>query len=370
MVSQPGGYVPRRARNSSPGLVQKDFKNQKTNQMSSVTIVERYPQNKRSTIAIRPFFDPMVDNMGLQKYGLSLFEGAFHEEPLACLEINGVKRYLTGLNEFAPEVKLLPADEQEAKIKHIRSVVSELEKELAANVVKADDPDFWNKIKLLRPDNSDFWDKIKIRCSNEPVYLEPDKDPYDLIRLYAIESGGFSIVAKSLEDARRQPVPPKFYLDRAEETASIQTEVKKLRNKALAELQKLFDKNQNKLLYVAKVLDPNSVQYKKSTPNDIMYDNMDKYINGELIEKDKRKTAQRFLDVANLDMETLKIRSIVKDSAFYKFISTKADGFIYHMDTGAMMGRTPSDVAEFLKNPLNEEVLIDLTKKCDKYWNA
>ena len=337
--------------------------------MSGVTIVEKYPQNKKSTIAIKPFFDPMVDNMGLQKYGLSLFDGAFHEEQLACLEINGIVRYITGLNEFAPDVKGLPAEDQEAKIKQIRAVVAQLEKELAANVVDPTDENFWNKIKLMKPDNSAFWDKIKIRCGNEPTYLEPDKDPYDLIRLYAIEAGGFSIVAKSLEEARRMPVPPKFYLDKLEETASVQTEVKKLRNKALSELQKLFDKNQNKLLYVAKVLDPNSAQYKKSTPNDIVYDNMDKYINGDLVEKDKRKTAQRFLDVATLDMETLKIRAIVKDCTYYKFIATKADGFIYHMETTTMLGRTPSDCVEYLKNPLNEEILVDLTKKVEKYWN-
>ena len=335
----------------------------------SVTIVEKYPQNKRSSIAIRPYFDPVVDNMGLQKYGLSLFDGAFHEEQLACLEINGIKRYLTGLNEFSPDIKDLPAEEQEAKIKQIRIIIAQLEKELAANVVDPKDEMFWNKLRLLKPDNFDFWDKIKIRCGNEPVYLEPDKDPYDLIRLYAIESGGFSIVAKSLEEARRMSVPPKFYLDKLEETASIQTEVKKLRNKALSELQKLFDKNHNKLLYVAKVLDPNSAQYRKSTPNDIIYDNMDKYINGDLVEKDKRKTAQRFLDASGLDMETLKIRAMIKDSSYYKFIATKSDGFIYHMETGTMLGRTPSDIAEYLKNPLNEEILINLTKKVETYWN-
>jgi hypothetical protein len=337
--------------------------------MSDFTIVEKYPQNKRSSIAIRPYFDSAVDNMGLQKYGLSLFDGAFHEEQLACLEINGIKRYLTGLNEFAPEVKMLPAEEQEAKIKSIRTIISQLEKELAANVVDPKDDQFWNKLKLLKPDNVDFWDKIKIRCGNEPVFLEPDKDPYDLIKLYAIENGGFSIVAKSLEEARRMPVPPKFYLDRLEETATLNTEVKKLRNKALSELQKLFDKNTNKLFYVAKVLDPNSAQYKKSTPNDIVYDNLDKYINGDLIDKNKKKTAERFLEVANLDMESLKIRSIVKDSTYYKFIATKADGFIYHMETTTMLGRTPSDVVEYLKNPLNEEILVNLTKKVEKYWN-
>jgi uncharacterized coiled-coil protein SlyX len=336
---------------------------------SNVSMVEKYPQNKRSSIAIRPFFDPIVDNMGLQKYGLSLFDGAFHEEPIACLEINGIKRFLTGLNEYAPDIKELPLEEQEAKIKQIRAVVAQLEKELASNVVDPADDQFWNKIKLLKPDNDEFWDRIKVRCGNEPLYLEPDKDPYDLIRLYAIEAGGFSIVAKSLEEARRMSVPPKFYLDKLEETASIQTEVKKMRNKALSELQKLFDKNQNKLLYVAKVLDPNSAQYKKSTPNDVIYDNMDKYINGDLVEKDKRKTAQRFLDTANLDMETLKIRSIIKDSGYFKFIATKADGFIYHMETTTMLGRTPMDVLEYLKNPLNEEILVNLTKKVEKYWN-
>jgi hypothetical protein len=43
---------------------------------------------------------------------------------------------------------------------------------------------------------------------------------------------------------------------------------------------------------VCKVIDGNSTQYKKTTPNDVMYDNMDKYINGELVDKDKKKHAE------------------------------------------------------------------------------
>lgn len=337
--------------------------------MSSVTIVEKYPQNKKSSIAIRPYFDVQVDNMGLQKYGLSLFDGAFHEETIACLEINGIKRYLTGLNEYAPEVKNLPLEDQEAKIKQIRSIVAQLEKELAANVIDANDEMFWNKVKLLKLDNSDFWDKIKIRCGNEPVHLEPATDPYDLIRLYAIEAGGFSMVAKSLEEARRMATPPKFYLDRLEESASINTEVKKLRNKALSELEKLYNKNQNKLFLVAKTLDINGAQYKKTTPNDIIYDNMDKYINGESVDKNKRKTAEKFIEAAGLDMEALKIKAIVKESNYYRYIATKADGFIYHMQTTTLLGRNLTDVVEYLRNPLNEEILGDLTKKVEKHWN-
>ena len=140
--------------------------------MSSLTIVEA-PGTKNGPIAIKPFFNQNVSNMGLEKYGLSLFEGVYHEEQLTCIEQNGIKRYVTGLNEFAPEVKMIRSDEAKAaKIKEIRSAVSELEKEMAANVIDINDQHFWNKVKLLRHDNLEFWDKIKIRCSNEPLHLD------------------------------------------------------------------------------------------------------------------------------------------------------------------------------------------------------
>jgi hypothetical protein len=187
--------------------------------------------------------------------------------------------------------------------------------------------------------------------------------------LYGIEAGGFSIVGRSYEEARSRAVAPKFYLDKTIDTVSTKTEVKKLKNKALSELQKLYDKNTNKLLYVAKVIDANSVQYKKSTPNDIVYDNMDRYINGEGVEKNLKRAATSFLDVCALDMETLKLKSIIRDATFYKMIATKPDGFIYHMESSAMMGRNPSDCVEFLRNPLNENVLITLTKAVEKFWN-
>lgn len=335
-----------------------------------VSMIEKHQAFKKSsTVTVRPFVDNVQANMGLEKYQMVVFEGVFHEEQLACLEYNGIKRYVTGLNEFAPEVKMLEEDEREAVIKQIRMTVAQLEKELASNVIDPADKEFWNKVKLLRPDNDEFWGKIVMRFGNEPMYLDAANDPYDLIKLKAIEAGGFSTVAKSLEEARSNPVAPKFYLDRYEETASIRTEVKKMRNKALAELQKLFDKNANKMFYVCKVVDPNSTQYKKSTPMDVMYDNMDKYINGETVDKDKRKTAQRFLEIAALDMETLKLRAMVKDANFYKVIATRGDGFIYHMKSSSMIGKNASDVVEYLKNPLNEEILTDITKTVENYWN-
>jgi hypothetical protein len=230
---------------------------------SEFTMVEinKAATARKTAIAIRPFFDKNASNMGLEIYDQVLFDGVKHHEQLACLEVNGVIRYITGLNEFAPEIKLLPVDQKEAKVREIRTAVAELERELASNVIDIDDKDFWNKVKLLSPTNKDFWNKIDLKCGNEPVYLDP-KDPFDRVRLYAIEAGGFSIVAKSYEDARSKSKPPKFYLDKEEETVMVRTEYKKMRNKALAELQKLFDKNSTKLFYIAKVVDLNSTQYR------------------------------------------------------------------------------------------------------------
>ena len=338
--------------------------------MESVTLVEKDRNLKRnSQVSIRPYGAFSESNMGLEKYEMVVFEGVVHEEALICLEYNGIKRYITGLNEFAPDIKMLSDDERTAAIKDIRATVAQLEKELIANVIDPKDDDFWNKVKLLRPDNSEFWDKIVMRFGNEPVFLDPTVDPYDAIKLRAIEAGGFSLVAKSLEHAKVSG-RFKFYLDKYEETVQTKTEVKKLRNKALSELQKLYDKNINKLFLICKVIDGNSTQYNKTIPNDVMYDNMDKYINGELVDKDKKKTASLFMEIASYDMETLKLRAIVKDANFYKLIATRGDGNIYHMRSGAVIGKTPSDVVLYLKNPLNEEILMDLSKNVEQYWNS
>lgn len=336
------------------------------------TSVVQVPNSYKSgNISIKPYFEATKTNLGLEKYKLVMFEGVYHEEQLACIERNGIRRYLTGLNEYAPEVKLIKDDDERvAKIKEIRTIVAQLERELAGNVIKTDDPEFWNKVQLLRPDNDEFWGKITIRCGNMPVRLDPEKDSYDLIKLYAIEAGGFSLIAKSYEDARSNSVAPKFYLDKYVDTMSTKTELTKLRNKAISQLTQLFDSNPNKLFYIAKVVDANSVQYKKSTPHDVVYDNMDKFIRGEGIETNQRRAAKSFLEACDMDMETLKIKSIVKDCTFYKFIVLKPDGFIHHLQSNNMLGRNVAECVGFLKNALNEDILIDLTKKVEKYWNS
>ena len=42
--------------------------------MENYTIVEKYQQTKNSSIAIRPFFNPDRENMGLEQYGMALHD--------------------------------------------------------------------------------------------------------------------------------------------------------------------------------------------------------------------------------------------------------------------------------------------------------
>lgn len=325
--------------------------------------------NKLGSISVRPYIDANVENMGLENYGMVIFPGTAQEEQLAAIERNGVIRYVNGLDEYAPEVQnISDPEKKEAVIRSIRALVSNLEKRLASNMIDPEDDEFWNKVTILKPNNASFWEKISLRCTNEPLYLNPKDDPYDLIKLMAIEAGGFDLVAKSFEDAQSKAVPPKFYLDKEVDTVSTRTEYKKLKNKALGLLDDLFYKNHKKLLYVTKVVDAYSTKYKNSTPIDTLYDQMDEYINGQGAESNAGRAAQHFINSAELDMETLKLKAVVKDATFYKFISPKPDGMIYHTQTQAMLGRNVADVVEYLKSPLNEDVLTRLLFEVEEYW--
>lgn len=337
--------------------------------MTNFTKVDVPAMKTGRKVSIRPYFEN-GENMGLEKYKMTLHEGAVHTEQLACIENNGIKRYITGLNEFAPEIKLIKdKEEKAAKIKEIRTIVAQLERDLAGNPVDASAEDFWDQVTLLRPNNSDFWDRMELAAGSDVVFLDPVNDPYDIIKIRAIDAGGFTMVAKSLAHARDMASPPKFYLDRNEETVSTKNTLRKIQNKAAVALEDLYNSDANKLLYVTKVIDPGSPQYKKSTSNDALYEAMDDYIKGLTIEKNQSKAAKTFLDLYNQSIGDLKLRATIKDAMYYKTLMPKSDGYIYHTDTATNMGRNSADVVEFMKNPMNEDITEAVVFAIETEWN-
>lgn len=319
-------------------------------------------------VSIKPYTDPNAENMGLEKYNYVVFPNTFQVETLAAVEVNGKSRYLTGLNEFAPEVKQIKDPEAKAaKIQHIREVIATLERERAFNHIKVDDEDFWAKVEMFKPDNSKIWGKVHLKLGNDDQQLNPKDNLDHLIIINAIENGGFSLVASSFEEAKR--TKKKWYLDRQIDSISSKTSITKLRNKALAVMQEISEEEPRKLFYIAKNLNSKGMQYSNKTLADVIYNDMDMYINGLGYDNNKKRCANTFIEHANMSIEDLKIKAIIKDAAFYKYIITKPDGMLHEASQNVMLGRNVSDVLEYLKNPANDDMLDILMSKVEHMWS-
>lgn len=328
---------------------------------------------RKNEVFIRPYIDPRTTKngtgLGTEQYGHVFFEGVSQVDTLAYVEEYGVKRWLNGLNEEAPEIAQLPEIERSAKRKAIREAVAKIEKRLGNNTIDVNDEQFWNKVKVANQQNHEFWNKVSLRVENNPIKLNPE-DVQDYIRILAIEAGGFKMIAPSLDALLEMNRPPNFYLDKVEQTAATNTEVRKLRNKAGAELDKMFTKDTTRMFYTIVLIAPDPTKYNKHTPLDILYEDAGKYIDGEFSERDKRKTAEKFLFVAKMNMEDLTIRAVVEAARKTNLIAAKADGQIYIIDSGIPVGKNLEEAYQYFKSPVNQKEWDALFAQVSKVWNT
>jgi hypothetical protein len=70
-----------------------------------------------------------------------------------------------------------------------------------------------------------------------------------------------------------------------------------------------------------------------------------------------------------MSIEDLKIKAIIKDASFYKYIIVKPDGMLHEASQNVMLGRNVSDILEYLKNPTNEDMLDLLMAKVEAVWS-
>ena len=321
-------------------------------------------------VSIKPFIDGKKDNMGLENYDLVLFPNVEHSETIAALEQNGVVRYLTGLDEYAPEVRnIIDDDERNAKVIEIRTVVAHLEREMASNNIDVSDENFWDKVKVIKNSNHNLFSKIEIRVGNKEEFLDPKNNAEDLLKLYAIKAGGFPFIGKSYEDSKLMNKLPKFYLDSNDETVKSRTTSKKSVNKAISLLEKIYTVNPEKLIYMAKVLDgQTSITFNGKTHIDSIYDLLDDFISGKGIDKNKIRSSDAFVKTNELSFDTLKIKALIIDATFYNLIALKPDGMLYHQKTSTMLGRNVGEIVIYLLNPLNEDIQSKLLSEIETYW--
>lgn len=328
--------------------------------------VTKYREYGGTDIVLKPYFLEGRENMGLEQYKQVFFDGTGLIQQLRAIEINGVVRYITGLDEFAPDVKILQDKEKEARIKQIRETVAQLELEIFMNKVDVKDKDFWAKVNLA-PTNEKFWSKVILAASNQEVYFDPN-EPMDLLKIIAIENWGFDEVAPSKEQADLLSSPPKLYLEKRTDTRHVEGQLKELRDKAIYELYKIRMETPQDLFLLAKNILPIANSYKTRDKIEIFYGDLSSFIEGTSIEKDKKKAPQKFLDWKSKTKEYLTIRALVLESIFLKHLVTKADNKIYNKATGSMLGGNIEECVEHLKQVQNERDLLDIQEVIEKHW--
>lgn len=174
------------------------------------------------------------DTIGLEANGLSRHVGTFRSFGVSYNHLT--RKYKTGLDEFAPEVKALPSGEYEDKVEWIKATKNDLELQIG-------------KVGILDATNGDFWDvwkvdievgqdkKVKLFGSH-PQFL-PNQYWEHKLALITLDANN------DLPRSKKESYDPKFldaqfYLTTTEEAVTMsQGRVKKNRQRNV-EMSKLF----------------------------------------------------------------------------------------------------------------------------------
>lgn len=353
---------------------------------------------KHSSVSIRPFVSGRA-NFGLERYNMVVADGVKHRCPVTVIGTGRIKEYITGLNEQSIEMKKLAEmartdkekkEEYEAAVKEIRTIVARAEREIGGNhkitpeetdIARIDitDSTFWERVETFKsvvPDKFNeqgqriptYWDDLSMELDNHGFVLN-EGNIHDLVLVKIAEAGGFSLIARSYEEAVESP-NCKFYINKRAKAAGIKVGGKKLRDKAGQELLKL-EKDASKMFYVTKLVSIDSLYYKaggNTTPTDILYDDCSRFIEGEGSVKNKEEACNKFISYCKMDMEELRLRCMVQDGTANRYLAYKPDGSIYYLKTSTPIGKTVADCLVFLKDPLNQDIYKMLKDQVEKDW--
>lgn len=275
-------------------------------------------------------------------------------EDLGYQTFFGVKRYMCGLDvELLEYDNTLPPAVKEAKIKDIQETIARLER-------------FFGK-GTLDPTNEKHWSKIKLNISRKTTNLDLS-DPKNELIYHCIKAGGFKLVAPSVEQAQDEGA--KFYLIEPVEFAEYRIAPTEQRNKAISALQKVYEtKSFDEMFYLGKYLLPAEKGYDKRTPKALLYEDLDKFLNGEVVKQSKSACARQFMEAIKLPKDILVITCLVKDGLYMGILYTNQHGELKNGDTGGVYGTTVERATAHLKNPAYEHELENLKTRVESKWS-
>jgi hypothetical protein len=244
--------------------------------------------DEKKYVRIRPNVMPEEqDIFGYSKYKEVMNPTAKHIYSIAMIQKNtGVTKYITGLDEESPDVKLLDEYQRKQRIKEIRELAAEIYYRMEYKKLDINDPNFWDKCEVLKPTNEEFWKKISIELDNKGRFLNLS-DLDDLILYCVIKGGGIREIAPNIEIAKTNYEKYSFYLDEGD---TMKSNVESKRDKAkaynaLSDIVELDDiTSERKLRYLNIILIPGfsiPTNMNKSLIKDYYFGMLSDYIDGK-----------------------------------------------------------------------------------------
>lgn len=285
--------------------------------------------------------------------GQGLMSNFNFTEDLGYKTFFGAKRYLTGLD---PEVvkydRSLSEEEKTKKIAEIEETVKRLEQFFGPGTLDATNEKHWSKVKLL----------INRRTTNLDL-----TNPKNELLFHCIKGRGFDIVSPTLEECELEN--KKFYLVEPTEFVEHRVAPRELNNRAIAQLQKLYEnKGFDDLFLIGKYILPVEKAYTKRTPKALIYEDLDKFLNGEIIKKPKMACSREFLEALKMSKTELVIKCLVKDGVYYTFIYTNQAGELKNNETGGIYGTSIERAVAHLQNPAYENELDNIKTRVEQKW--
>ena len=286
--------------------------------------------------------------------GQGLLDSFHRSELLGYKMYFGTKRYLTGLDEIIVENDSSLSDaEKKERIAKIKGTIKRLESFFGVGNLDATKDNVWSQVIL----------NLDRKTTNLDL-----TNPRNEILFHCIKAGGFTEVAPSIEEAQRNG--KKFYLIEPLEFVENRVAPRKLVGQATSALYEMNEKKGfDDIFFLAKYLLPVEKGYTKSTSKSLMYEDLDKYINGEIVRKSKSDCARIFLEATKKPKPELIVHCLLKDAIEYNFVYQNPAGELKNNETGGIYGTSVEKATEHLLKASYENELDNIKERIEKIWS-
>ena len=290
---------------------------------------------------------------------------AYHSIYEDCLYVKKTSpttvRFRTGLNEH--DLKSSPVLLEELRDVYIKNLPNTIEriKEVYGE-------------EALDNSNTVFWNdkgKIQVTADMLNTVFDDETDIDALILKYNVAAGGFTDVAPSLECA--QASGKTFYIVEQEEYNNEKFDDKvNFKLKASAALNNLYEKGSTEaLLYLSWVVLAETQGFTRANSKEVIVSALSDYIDGNLVNKDKKACSKRFVEYANMwknDKEALITEAIVNVGVYFGMIYL-LNGKYVTKERGTTLGGDKKLAVKNLSDVKNIEELKELKAAVDERLN-